>query len=145
MTVTEFLQSIGFRPYGSVVNSWDSFNEAGSVMMQLWQEPNQRVRDHAIPGAYLRVRCFHAQGYAETGADRPVGYAGRAKAISALEDGAKGYAALSSPPEGKRGAGVWAKYADLSRVYPILAVERTAAAGDIFVILGAPIPVSAIQ
>ena len=113
--------------------------------MQLWQESNQRVRDHAIPGAYLRVRCFHAQGYAETGADRAVGYAGRDKAISALEAGARGYAALSSPPDGKRGSGVWAKYADLSRVYPVLAVERPTAGGDIYVILGTPIPVTAIQ
>lgn len=145
MTVTEFLRSIGFKPYGSVVNSWDSFNETGSVMMQLWQEPNQRVRDHPMPGAYLRVRCFHAQGYAETGSDRVVGYAGRDKAISTLEAGGRGYAALSSPPDGKRGPGVWAKYADLSRVYPVLAVERTTEGGDIFVILGTPIPVSAIQ
>jgi hypothetical protein len=122
MTITEFLKTTGFKPYGSVVNSWDSFNEAGSVLMQLWQAPGQRVRDHALPGAYLRVCCFDAEHHATKGQNQQVGYAGRLQAIAAVEAGAKGYAALSSSPIDKRGPGFWAKYADLKKVYPILSV-----------------------
>lgn len=144
MTITEFLNNVGFKPYGSVVNSWDSFNEAGTVLMQLWQEPGQRVRDHAVAGTYLRVRCFDATHYTNEGKNHAVGYAGRLLAIKSLESGMKGYVALSSPPGGKRGPGVWAKYADLNKVYPVLAVERPDNTTDVFVILGSPIPTSAI-
>ena len=143
MTITEFLTNVGFKPYGSVVNSWDSFNDVGSVLMQLWQEPGQRVRDHAVPGAYLRVRCFDAMHHANK--NHAVGYAGRLLAIKSLEAGTKGYAALSSPPDGKRGPGVWAKHADLTKVYPVLAVERSGNTDDVFVILGNPIVTSAIS
>lgn len=52
MNLTEFLAKIEFTPYGSVVNSWDSFNKEGSVLMQLWAEPDQRVHSHQIEGAY---------------------------------------------------------------------------------------------
>ena len=54
------------------------------------------------------------------------------------EAGARGSAAISAPPNGERGPGSWAKHADLKRVFPILALERTTE-GDVFVILGAPI------
>lgn len=134
MTITEFLTNAGFKPYGSVVNSWDSFNDTGSVLMQLWQEPGQRIRDHAVPGAYLRVRYFDAIHHAKEGKNHAVGYAGRLLAIKSLEAGTKGYTALSSPPGGKRGPGVWAKYADLTKVYPVLAVERPDNTADVFVI-----------
>lgn len=144
MTITEFLTNVGFKPYGSVVNSWDSFNDVGSVLMQLWQEPGQRVRDHAVPGAYLRVRCFDATHYTNDGKSHAVGYAGRLQAIKSLEAGTKGYTALSSPPGGKRGPGVWAKHADLTKVYPVLAVERPGNTADVFVILGNPIATGAI-
>lgn len=145
MTITEFLANVEFKPYGSVVNSWDSFNDAGSVLMQLWQEPGQRIRDHAVPGAYLRVRCFDAIHHANEGKKHAVGYAGRLQAIKSLEAGTKGYAALSSPPDGQRGPGVWARHADLKKVYPVLAVERPSNTADVFVILGNPIATSAIS
>lgn len=139
MTITEFLRTTGFKPHGSVVNSWDSFNGAGSALMQLWQAPGQRVRDHALPGAYLRVCCFNAEHRSTKGQNQPVGYAGRLRAIAAIEAGAKGYAAISSPPSDKHGTGVWAKYANLTKVYPILSVERSTTSKDVFVVLGRPI------
>ncbi len=73
-----------------------------------------------------------------------VGYNGRAKAIAAIENGAKGYAALSDAPEEKRGAGVWAKNADLSKVYPVLGIEREETTSDIFAILGKPVSTQSI-
>lgn len=144
MTITEFLKTTGFKPYGSVVNSWDSSSASGSVLMQLWQAPGQRVRDHALPSAYLRVCCFDAEHYSTEGQNHPVGYAGRLQAIAAIEAGAKGYAALSSPPSGQRGPGFWAKYADLKKVYPILSVERPSTCKDVFVVLGSPIATSSM-
>lgn len=144
MTITEFLKTSGFKPYGSVVNSWDSTNTSGSVLMQLWQAPGQRVRDHKLPGAYLRVCCFDSEHYSTEGQRHAVGYAGRLQAIAAIESGVKGYAALSSPPNGQRGPGFWAKYADLNKVYPILSVERPSTSKDVFVILGSPIAASSM-
>lgn len=32
MTITEFLATAGFKSHGTVVNSWDSFNAAGTVV-----------------------------------------------------------------------------------------------------------------
>lgn len=145
MTITEFLKTTGFKPYGSVVNSWDSSNASGSILMQLWQAPGQRVHDHAHPGAYLRVCCFDAEHYSTEGHNHPVGYAGRLQAIAAIEAGAKGYAALSSPPNGQRGPGFWARYADLGKVYPILTVERSPTSKDVFVVLGSPITIGAMK
>jgi hypothetical protein len=145
MTITEFLKATGFKPYGSVVNSWDSFNEAGSALMQLWQAPGQRVRNHALPGAYLRVCCFNAEHRSAEGQNQQVGYAGRLRAIAAVEAGARGFAALSSPPNDKRGSGVWAKYADLTRVYPILSIERQRESEDVFVVLGSPVATTAMK
>lgn len=139
MTITEFLRKAGFKPYGSVVNSWDSTNAAGSVLMQLWQAPGQRIREHVLPGAYLRVRCFDAANHALKGDTQRVGYAGRWRSIETLEAGGKGYAALSAPPAGERGPNVWAKHANLTKVYPVLKVERSETSDDVFVILGTPI------
>jgi hypothetical protein len=139
MTNTEFLAKAGFKPYGTVQNSWDSFNGAGTVLMQLWQESGQWIRDGAETGVYLRVCCLRAANHDKKGKDQSVGYAGRLRAIEALEGGRRGYAAMSSPPEDNRGPGVWAKHADLKKVYPILAVERSKGSDDIFVILGRPI------
>ncbi|MGH8616957.1 MAG: hypothetical protein ACREUW_04650 [Burkholderiales bacterium] len=144
MNITSFLAGVGFKPYSSVVNSWDSFDKSGSVLMQLWVDPGQRVRDHPNPYAYLRVRCWNAASHARKGHTQVVGYNGRAKAIAAIENGAKGYAALSDAPEEKRGAGVWAKNADLSKVYPVLGIEREETTSDIFAILGKPVSTQSI-
>jgi hypothetical protein len=144
MNITSFLASVGYKPYSSVMNSWDSFDANGSVLMQLWVEPRQRVHDHPIANAYLRVRCWNAASHARKGHTQVVGYNGRTKAIAAIEHGAKGYAALSDAPEEKRGAGVWAKNADLSKVYPVLAIEREEKTGDIFAIVGKPVSAQAI-
>ena len=145
MNLTEFLKRINFKPYASVVNSWDSFNQTGSVLMQLWLEPGQRIQDHAIAGAYLRVCCWNAKSRATHGQNQTVGYKGRQKAIEAIEAGARGYAALSTAPQGQHGPGVWARYCNLERVYPILAIERATESEDIFAILGAPISIELIE
>lgn len=145
MNVTEFLTKVGFKPYASVVNSWDSFSDSGSVLMQLWAEPGQRVRGDATPGAYLRVCCWNSASHALHGQNQVVGYNGRTKAIAALESGARGYAALSNAPEIERKAGAWARNADLSKVYPVLAIERPHDSKDIFAILGPPVGVEEIR
>lgn len=145
MNVTDFLERIRFKPYSTAVNSWDSWNNSGSVLMQLWTEPGQRVRDHPIVGAYLRVCCWNEQHRLQHGQNQKIGYNGRAKAIRAVEAGAKGYAAMSDAPVAKRGPGAWAKYADLTKVYPILAIERPAASADIFAVLGPPVPLESIE
>jgi hypothetical protein len=58
-----------------------------------------------------------------------------------VEGGARGYAAMSIPPTQSRGAGAWAKYANLERVFPVLALERESC-GTVFAVLGAPVPAS---
>ena len=144
MNVTEFLAKVRFFPYATVVNSWDSFNDQGSVLMQLWAEPGQRVRTHAVANAYLRVCCWKSASHALYGQKQAVGYNGRTKAIEAFEAGARGYAALSNAPEAERKAGAWAKNADLSKVYPVLAIERSTDSKDVFAILGVPISLDEI-
>ncbi|MBT2305164.1 hypothetical protein J7E70_32680 [Variovorax paradoxus] len=107
----------------SVVNSWDSF-----------QRPWRRL-DAALVGAgparqvgaYLRVCCFDKKEFDATGKSVRIGYAGRDRAMKLLEAGAKGFAAISAPPTDAHGPGQWAKYADLEKVYPVLAVEGSAA------------------
>jgi hypothetical protein len=141
MNVTEFLAKIRFTPYSTVVNSWDSFNAKGSALMQLWAEPGQRVRNHVLSGAYLRVCCWNSTSHSQHGQNQVVGYNGRKKAIEAIESGARGYAALSNTPEAQRRSGAWARNADLSKVYPVLAIERPTDSKDIFAILGAPIAI----
>lgn len=144
MKLGEFLDSIQFRPHATIINSWDSFGPSGDVLMQLWSAPGQRVRDHAVAGAYLRVNCYDAKEFQASGHTVPVGYAGRRRAMAAGESGARGYAAISSPPNGEHGPGLWAKHADLSRVFLILALERTAE-GDVFAILGTPVPAAGLR
>ena len=139
MSISGFLENIGFSSYGSVVNSWDAFSESGSVLMQLWADAGKRVHDPLSPNAYIRILCFDATHYKIAGNRYKVGYAGRMKAISCIENGVRGYAALSSPSGGKRGPGVWAKHADLSKVYPVLAIERDSDNGDIIAVIGKPI------
>ena len=145
MTITEFLVKLQFKPYATVANSWDSFNATGSVLMQLWAESGQRVRDHPLAGAYLRVCCWNSANHALYGHKQGAGYNGRQKAIQAIEGGARGYAALSVVPEAKRGPGAWAKNADLSKVYPVLAIELPPGSRDKFAILGRPIPINDIS
>lgn len=142
MNVSEFLAKTGFRSHGTVANSWDAFKPDGTVLMQLWQAPGQRVKDHANQNAYLRVRCLDALHYADNKQRQAVGYAGRLRAIEAIEAGSRGFAALSAPPSDKHGPGLWAKYADLTRVFPIRAVER-ADDGNVFAVLGRPVEAAA--
>lgn len=111
--------------------------------MQLWQAPGQRVRNHALPQAYLRVRCFDSAHYETGKVDQRTGYNGRMKSIGALENGAAGFALMSTPPTEEHGAGTWSRYAKLESVYPILAIERDAG-GDIFTILAPPLPAAAL-
>jgi hypothetical protein len=148
MSIKAFLGSIKFKPYGSVINSWDSFSESGSVLMQLWQEKGQRIKDinYPVEGAYLRVKCFDSKHYDSVTNENgyKVGYAGRQKAIEDIAKGAKGYAAISSPPNEQRGPGLWSKYADLTKVYPILSVEHDDSSKDIFVVLGRPVAAEGI-
>lgn len=141
MNITELCKRYGFVHYGTPTNSWDSFNVAGSVLMQLWQAPGQRIRNSSITGAYLRVRCFDQKHFEEKQADQRIGYNGRLKSIEALDAGKNGFALMSSPPTEQHGSGEWSKYANLDRIYPILAVERVVG-GDVFVILGEPSPSS---
>jgi hypothetical protein len=143
MNVSEFLAKTGFRSHGTVANSWDAFKPDGTVLMQLWQAPGQRVKEHKNPDVYLRVRCLDAIHYAENKQRQVVGYAGRLRAIHSIESGVKGYAALSSPPADKHGPGLWAKHSDLSRVYPILGIEREED-GNVFVALGKPVEAGAM-
>ena len=145
MNVSEFLAKIKFTPYATVVNSWDSFNAKGSVLMQLWAEPGQRIRDHRNPGAYLRVCCWNSASDTKYGHNQTVGYNGRLKALAAIENGARGYAAMSSVPEESRRAGAWARNADFSRVYPVLAIERPTDSNDFFAILGTPIAIEEVS
>lgn len=139
MNITTFCKRYGFVHYGTPTNSWDSFNQGGSVLMQLWQAPGQKIRNSSPAAGYLRVRCFFQEDYQETQADRRVGYNGRLKSIESLETGKKGFALLSCPPSDIHGAGEWSKYANLDRIYPVLGVEREGN-GDVFVILAKPFP-----
>jgi hypothetical protein len=143
LNITEFLSKVGLKSHGTVVNSWDAFGPGGVFFMQLWQGPDQRIRNHPNPSVYLRVRCFDAAKHAENAQRQAVGYAGRLRAIRSIEEGAVGFSAMSLPPGGARGPGVWAKHADLDRVYPILEIER-AESGDMFALLGTPVPSASI-
>ena len=148
MNLSEFLAKTKFKPYASVLNSWDAFGPTGSVLLQLWTAPKQRIKDHAVPGTYLRVCCWNSEHHAAQGKRLVVGYNGRAKAIQAIESGKPGYAALSNAPLEKQAdhaSGLWAKHADLSKVYPVLQFERPTGIEDIYVLLGIPVPVGSIR
>ena len=138
MNITQLCKRYGLEHYGSLENAWDAPGPTGIVLMQLWHAPNQKVRDHPLPGAQLRVRCSHADDGISVDEDA---YDARVRSITALEKGARGYAAMSIPPRNSRGAGAWAKYANLERVFPVLALEREPC-GAVFALLGAPVPAS---
>jgi hypothetical protein len=144
MNVSEFLAKTGFRSHGTVANSWDAFKPNGTVLMQLWQGPGQRVKDHENQDVYLRVQCLDSVHFAENRQRQAVGYAGRLRAIQAIESGVKGFAALSAPPSDKHGPGLWAKHSDLSRVYPIIGTERDQN-GNVYALLGKPVPTEAMN
>ena len=138
MNITQLCKRYGLEHYGSLESAWDAHSATGIVLMQLWHAPNQKVNDHPLPGAQLRVRCLDAP-------DIPVppddALAARGRSIEAVEGGARGFAAMSIPPTQSRGAGAWAKYANLERVFPVLALERESC-GAVFAVLGAPVPAS---
>jgi hypothetical protein len=139
MNITQFCKRYGFAHHGTPTNSWDAFHASGIVLMQLWQAPGQRVRDHALPGAYLRVRCFDQAHYEVRKTEQRTGYNGRNRSIKAIEDGATGFALMSAPPSDRHGAGEWSRHANLERIYPILGLEREPG-GDVYVVLGMPLP-----
>ena len=138
MNITQLCKRYGLEHYGSLENAWDAHGPTGIVLMQLWHAPHQKINDHALPGAQLRVRCFDA---AAIPAPADEAHAARGRSIAAVEQGARGYAAMSIPPTQSRGAGAWAKYANLERVFPVLALERESC-GTVFAVLGAPVPAS---
>ncbi|MEW7850435.1 hypothetical protein AB2N08_17210 [Massilia aurea] len=136
MNITQLCKRYGLEHYGSLASAWDAHSATGIVLMQLWHAPNQKISDHPLPGAQLRVRCLDAPD------DVPDDVrAARGRSIAAMEGGARGYAAMSIPPSQSRGAGAWAKYANLERVFPVLALERESC-GTVFAVLGAPVPAS---
>lgn len=142
MNITQLCKRYGLEHHGSLESAWDAHGPTGIVLMQLWHAPNQKLQDHPLPGAQLRVCCF--DGNAPEALDEALEDASRdarLRSIAALERGARGYAAMSIPPTESRGAGAWAKYANLERVFPVLALER-AACGSVFAVLGAPVPAS---
>ena len=138
MNITQLCKRYGLEHHGSLESAWDAHGPTGIVLMQLWHAPNQKISDHPLPGAQLRVRCV--ESHASAGSDDE-GRAARLRSIAAVEEGARGYAAMSIPPSQSRGAGAWAKYANLERVFPVLALEREPC-GTVFAVLGAPVPAS---
>ena len=138
MNITQLCKRYGLEHHGSLENAWDAHGPTGIVLMQLWHAPNQKIQDHALPGAQLRVRCMDG---ADTDDAEDDARDARLHSISAMEKGARGYAAMSIPPSESRGAGAWAKYANLDRVFPVLALERESC-GSVFAVLGAPVPAS---
>lgn len=142
MNITQLCKRYGLQHHGSLESAWDAHGPTGIVLMQLWHAPNQKVQGHPLPGAQLRVRCSHAGDGEDddAGLDDEARDA-RVRSIAAVEKGARGYAAMSIPPTESRGAGAWAKYANLERVFPVLALEREAC-GAVFAVLGAPVPAS---
>jgi len=140
MNITQLCKRYGLQHHGSLESAWDAHGPTGIVLMQLWHAPNQKIHDHPLPGAQLRVRCSHACDDDDAGLDDDARDA-RMRSIAAVEQGARGYAAMSIPPTESRGAGAWAKYANLERVFPVLALEREPC-GAVFALLGAPVPAS---
>jgi len=138
MNITQLCKRYGLEHYGSLESAWDAHGPNGIVLMQLWHAPNQKLQDHPTPGAQLRVRCFDAALSEQVEED---GIEARVRSIAAVEAGARGYAAMSIAPTESRGTGAWAKYANLERVFPVLALER-ASCGSVFALLGAPVPAS---
>lgn len=142
MNITQLCKRYGLQHHGSLESAWDAHGPTGIVLMQLWHAPNQKIHDHPLPGAQLRVRCMDGgeDHVSDAGVDANAREA-RLRSIAALENGARGFAAMSIPPSRSRGAGAWAKYANLERVFPVLALERESC-GAVFALLGAPVPAS---
>lgn len=138
MNITQLCKRYGLEHYGSLESAWDAHGPTGIVLMQLWHAPNQKLQDHPTLGAQLRVRCFDAALGEQVDVD---GLDARMRSIAALERGARGFAAMSIAPTESRGTGAWAKYANLERVFPVLALEREPC-GSVFALLGAPVPAS---
>jgi hypothetical protein len=142
MNITQLCKRYGLEHYGSLEHVWDAHSASGIVLMQLWHAPNQKLHDHAVPGAQLRVCCLDAEASAQAATDIHADMQEvRSRSIEALEQGARGYAAMSIPPGESRGVGAWAKYTNLERVFPVLALER-APCGSVYALLGAPVPAS---
>lgn len=142
MNITQLCKRYGLEHYGSLEHAWDAHGPGGIVLMQLWHAPNQKLHDHPVSGAQLRVCCLDAGAEHAGMADvQPDMHAIRTRSIAAVERGARGYAAMSIPPTESRGAGAWAKYTNLERVFPVLALERTPC-GSVYALLGAPVPAS---
>ncbi|WP_312515504.1 hypothetical protein [Massilia sp.] len=138
MNITQLCKRYGLEHYGSLEHVWDAHSADGIVLMQLWHAPNQKLHDHPVAGAQLRVCCFEAAGATDNQADMQEV---RTRSIEAVEGGARGFAAMSIPPGESRGVGAWAKYTNLERVFPVLALEREPC-GSVFALLGAPVPAS---
>jgi hypothetical protein len=110
--------------------------------MQLWDNDRTMVRDSSKPDRYMRVRCWSSSHFADEGKRLAVGYNGRRKALESFQSGSKVYVIISVPPSSEKpGPGVWARYANLERAYPVLAVEEDPDR-DIYVIVGRPIGVA---
>ncbi|AWL05098.1 hypothetical protein ACFOHT_14835 [Massilia oculi] len=138
MNITQLCKRYGLEHHGSLESAWDAHGPTGLVLMQLWHAPNQKLSHHPLPGAQLRVRCMDASQGVEVDEQAR---AARVRSIAAVEKGARGFAAMSIPPSQSRGAGAWAKYANLERVFPVLGLEREPC-GAVFAVLGAPVPAS---
>jgi len=142
MNITQLCKRYGLEHHGTLEHAWDAHGQDGIVLMQLWHAPNQKLHDHPLAGAQLRVCCLDAGLAAASDADDHAQMQEvRARSIEAVEGGARGYAAMSIAPGQSRGVGAWAKYTNLERVFPVLALER-APSGSVFALLGAPVPAS---
>jgi len=142
MNITQLCKRYGLEHHGSLEHAWDAHGNDGTVLMQLWHAPNQKLQDHPVTGAQLRVCCLDANSAAGIGAAAHADLQQvRNRSIEAVEGGARGYAAMSIPPGQSRGVGAWAKYTNLERVFPVLALER-APCGSVYALLGAPVPAS---
>jgi hypothetical protein len=98
MNIREFLAKYSFKPHSSPVNSWDSFRDDGTALMQLWERHGSRVRDASKPDHYMRVKCWDSEHFAAEGKNSAVGYAGRRKALDHIASGRNAFAIMSAPP-----------------------------------------------
>jgi hypothetical protein len=139
-TISAFLRHWGFKPHSSPVNSWDSFREDATALIQLWERHAKRVNDAGAPDRYLRVRCWDAAHFATNGKASAVGYAGRRRSLEHIKSGGAAYVVLSAPPTNMElGPGVWAAHANLERAYPVNGLEEMPG-GDVFLYVGRPVP-----
>jgi hypothetical protein len=80
MSIRDFLAKHRFKSHSAPVNSWDSFREDGTALMQLWDRDRTMVNDPLNPEHYMRVRCWDARNFADEGKNEVVGYLGRREA-----------------------------------------------------------------